>query len=86
MRDSFTFLHKFYLDFDSKKDAAPALLNLLQLTYNNLLDLSVSAQAEEITPLTPSYVRDVVCEAPSLAGIIPQDMKMVCGDIIFAKE
>ena len=84
MRDSFTFLHKFYLDFDSKSDAKPALLNLMQLTFNNLLELSVSASANEITSLTPQYARETVCETPSLAGIIPQDMKMVCSDIIFA--
>jgi len=29
MRESFTFIHKNYLDFDSKKDGKPALLNLL---------------------------------------------------------
>jgi len=86
MRDSFTFLHKFYLDFDSKKDAAPALLNLLQLTFNNLLDLGVSAAADEITPLTPQYIRETVCESPSLAGVIPQDMKMVCSDIVLAHD
>jgi hypothetical protein len=84
MRESFTFIHKFYLDFDSKKDAAPALLNLLQLTYNNTLDLSVSILPDEVTALSNSYVRDTVCELPQLQGIIPEDMKMVCNDIIFA--
>lgn len=29
MRDSFTFIQKFYLDFESKTDGKPALLNLL---------------------------------------------------------
>jgi hypothetical protein len=86
MRDSFTFIHKFYLDFDSKRDAQPALLNLLQLTYNNGHELSVSASAEEITPLTSTYIRDEVCEVATLHSIIPQDMKMICGDIIFATE
>ena len=86
MRESFTFLHKFYLDFESKRDARPALLNLLQLTFNNLLGLGVSATAEQITPLTPAYIRDTVCEAASLQGVIPQDMKMVCPDIIFAAK
>jgi len=85
MRASFTFIHKYYLDFDSKKDAAPALLNLLGLTYNNCLDLSVSTGAGEITPLSSSYVRDTVCEVPALQGVIPADMKMVCNDIIFDK-
>lgn len=86
MRVSFAFLHKYYLDFDSKSDARPALLNLLQLTYNNRLELDVSAPASTLAPLTTAYVRETVCEAPSLAGVIPQDMKMVCGDIIFATD
>jgi hypothetical protein len=86
MRDSFAFLHKFYLDFDSKSSARPALLNLLQLTHNNLLDLGVSTTADQVTPLSPQFIREVVCEAPSLAGVIPQDMKMVCADIVFAQD
>jgi hypothetical protein len=86
MRDSFTFLHRFYLDFERKSDGRPALLNLLQLTFNNGLDLGVSTTAEEITPLSARYIRDTVCEAPSLTGIIPQDMKMVCADIVFAQD
>ena len=66
MRDSFTFLQKFYLEFDSKRDARPALLNLLQLTYNNSFDLSVSTERNEICQLTHTYIRDVICELPSL--------------------
>ena len=34
MRDSFTFIHKFYMEFDSKKDGKLALINLLQLSYD----------------------------------------------------
>ena len=86
MAQSFAFLHKFYLDFDSKRDARPALLNLLQLTHNGGLDLSVSASSEELTPLTPLFIRETICDAKSLDGIIPQDMKMVCSDIVFAQN
>lgn len=83
MRDSFTFIHKFFLEFDRKSDGKAALLNLLQLTYNNTLDLSVSTKKNEITPLSNSYIRDTVCEGQQLQGIIPEDMKMICNDIIF---
>jgi len=62
MRASFAFVHKFYLDFDSKSDGRPALLNLLQLTYNNGQDLAVSTGMDEITSLSNAYVREVVCE------------------------
>lgn len=86
MRESYKFLHQFYLDFESKSSARPALLNLLQLTFNNLLDLGASAPAASVTPLTPEHVRQTVCEAPSQAGVIPEDMKMICNDIIFAQD
>jgi len=82
MGQCFSFIHKFYLEFDSKKDGAPALLNLLGLTHNNGQDLSISTGANEITPLSNDYIRDTVCELPQLQGVIPNDMKMVCNDII----
>lgn len=62
MRDSFTFIHKFYLEFDQKSDGKESLLNLLQLTCNNGQDLGVSTASGEITPLSNTYIRDVVCE------------------------
>lgn len=86
MAQSFAFLHKFYLDFDSKRDARPALLNLLQLTHNAGLDLAVSTASDEIATLTPSFIRETICDSKSLDGIIPQEMKMVCSDIIFAQN
>jgi hypothetical protein len=85
MKTCFVFLHKFYLDFESKKDAKPALVNLLGLTFNGLLELGVSADSDKIVKLTSTYVRDVICEQPHLQLVIPQDMKMVCADIIFAQ-
>jgi hypothetical protein len=81
MRDSFSFIHKFYLEFDSKKDGKPALINLLQLSYDKAY---VSIEMNEVKSLSSSYVRDTVCEMASLKGIIPEAMKMVCNDIIFA--
>lgn len=84
MRESFEFIHKFYLDFDSKRDAKTALINLLQLSFNNLHDLGVSASTKDIIPLTNTYVRETICERQEIQGIIPQDMKMVCNDIIFS--
>lgn len=62
----FKFLAKFYLDFENKGDGRQSLCNLLQLTYNGGLDLSVSALETEVTILTPAHVRDVVCEMPQL--------------------
>ena len=84
MRAAFAFVHKFYLDFESKSDGRPALLNLLQLTYNNGQDLAVSTGVDDITSLSNAFVRDVVCEGAQLQGVIPEQMKMVCNDIIFA--
>ena len=64
MKESFKFIHQFYLDFDSKRDGRAALLNLLQLTYNCTFDLGVSASSEEVTSLSNTYVRDTICEMP----------------------
>ena len=84
MRDSFTFIHKFYLDFDSKSDGKESLLNLLQLTQNNGNDLGVSCTLGEIPKLSNTYIRDTICEGAQLQGVIPEKMKMICNDIVFA--
>ena len=81
MKDSFTFIHKFYMEFDSKKDGKAALINLLQLSDGSS---EVSVGVKDIKNLTNAYVRDTICEQPSLKGIIPEAIKMVCNDIIFA--
>lgn len=64
MKLCFTFLAKFYLDFETKGDGRESLCNLLQLTNNGGLDLSVSAPEAEVLVLTPEYVRNTICEMP----------------------
>mmetsp|Transcript_34907 Transcript_34907/g.53570 ORF Transcript_34907/g.53570 Transcript_34907/m.53570 type:complete len:481 (-) Transcript_34907:50-1492(-) len=86
MKDMFTFIQKFYLEFDSKKDAKQALLNLLTLTYNNGMDLSVSTAHDEVIPINNDFIRQTACELPQLNGVISTDMKIVCNDIVFAQE
>ena len=70
------------MEFDSKKDGKAALINLLQLTQGD----DVSVGIDEVKDLSNTYIRDTVCEQPSLKGIIPEAIKMVCNDIIFANE
>mmetsp|Transcript_6656 Transcript_6656/g.11204 ORF Transcript_6656/g.11204 Transcript_6656/m.11204 type:complete len:314 (-) Transcript_6656:124-1065(-) len=62
MKQCFIFINQNYLDLDSKRDARPALLNLLQLTYNNTLDLNLSVYGDEVMDLDKTYIRDTVCE------------------------
>ena len=59
MKDSFTFIHKFYMEFDSKKDGKAALINLLQLSEGSS---EVSVGVNDLKDLTNDYVRDTVCE------------------------
>ena len=59
MKDSFTFIHKFYMEFDSKKDGKAALINLLQLSE---CSSEVSVGVKDLKDLTNAYVRDTVCE------------------------
>ena len=78
----FVFIHKFYMEFDSKQDSRLALLNLLQLTTYNGIDHGVSISGDDITPITNAFIRNKVCEMPQLQGVIACDMKIICNDII----
>lgn len=85
MKFCFEFLAKFYLDFESKGDGRNALLNLLMLTNNGGLELSVSAHADTMPRLGHEYVRETICEQPQLQGILAEDFKANVADIIFDK-
>jgi hypothetical protein len=54
-------MKKFYLDFKSKKDAAPAFMNMLMLNYNNFLDVD---DEKKIQPLTKEKANSITKSAP----------------------
>lgn len=59
MKEGFTFIQKFYMEFDSKKDGKAALINLLQLTQGGS---DVSIGIDEVKDLSKAYIRDTICE------------------------
>lgn len=85
MKLCFEFLAKFYLDFASKGDGRNALLNLLMLTNNGGLELSVSVPEDMMPRLSHEFVRATICEQPQLQGILAEDFKANVADIIFDK-
>jgi hypothetical protein len=55
--DGMTFINQFYLEFPSKKDATPAVLNLTQNNFNGWLDVN---DDEKLHNVTPALVKSVV--------------------------
>ncbi len=47
--DGMTFINSFYLEFDSKRDAFPAILNMLQLNFDNFLDSNEDNKVQLLT-------------------------------------
>lgn len=83
-RDIFDCLQKFYLDFlgQALQDTQDALLNILQLNYDNYTDYSDTLL---IQTLTKPIVKTAV-EAPCMQGVISDDMKLYAVDILFKKK
>jgi hypothetical protein len=49
IKDGLDFINKFYLEFESKRDATPACLNLLMLNYDHFLDINDDARIQVLT-------------------------------------
>jgi hypothetical protein len=78
VKDGFAFIHKNYLEFDEKRDARQALLNLLMLNNDNYTDINDDSK---IVIFTKEMVRTIAENAP-YKEIIENDMKMVSSDIV----
>ena len=79
-KDGLLCIQKFYLEHgELNQRCTDAILNLLQLNYDNFLDLSN----------VRSYDRQAVKEATlnkNLEGVIPDDMRMYAVEIVFRKK
>ena len=64
---------------DSKKEAVPALLNMLLLNYDNYLDIDDN---KKISPLTKQRAREAV-QSEVFKGIVSDDMKSTAVELIF---
>lgn len=74
----FEFINSFYLEFEYKKDAQPAVLNLLQINYDNYL----SHTSEESVVLTEQFVREVV-NKDCYKSILPEGIRMLAVELAF---
>ncbi len=53
------------MEFERRQDGREALLNLLQLTYNNYLELQVSVPTDSsLKKLTSAYLRETISGLP----------------------
>jgi len=83
-RDILACMQKFYLDHwgVALQDSQDALLNILQLNYDNYIDYSNDCV---IQPLTKPNVK-VALDASHLVGVMLDDMKLYAVDILFKKK
>ena len=77
--DGMTFINHFYLEFNSKRDATPAVLNLMQLNYDNFLDVNDDAKLQV---LTPSYAKQMV-NKECYKEILPENIRMLAVELAF---
>lgn len=73
------FINKFYLEFDQKRDATPSILNLLQLNYDNYLDVN---DDKKIYHLTIEKAKSVVNNEP-YKSLMSENIKLLAVELIF---
>mmetsp|Transcript_32159 Transcript_32159/g.31477 ORF Transcript_32159/g.31477 Transcript_32159/m.31477 type:complete len:103 (-) Transcript_32159:74-382(-) len=71
LQSGFTFTHNFYLDYSNKNEMAPAVFNMLQLNYNNYLDVN---DDKLIQLLTTQKAKEHIA-SEMFQGIISNDMR-----------
>jgi hypothetical protein len=79
LKHGFTFIHSFYLEFNNKKDACPAILNMLMLNYNNYLDVD---DDKKIQLLTKEKAKERV-NTDAFTGVLDNDQKMLAVELLF---
>lgn len=75
----FEFINAFYLELDHKRDAQPAVLNLLQLNYDNYLEYSDDSKT---VVLTEQIVREVV-NRECYKSIMAENVRMLAVELVF---
>ena len=77
--EGLTFINQFYLEFNSKRDATPAVLNLMQLNYDNFLDINEDGKLQIVTP---SFAKSVV-NKECYKEILPENIRMLAVELAF---
>jgi hypothetical protein len=73
------FINKFYLDFPSKKDATPAVLNLVQSNFDGWLDVNEDAKLYNVTIAS---VKSIV-NRESYKEVLPENIRMLAVELSF---
>jgi hypothetical protein len=79
IKDGFTFINNFYLEFESKRHATPSVLNLLRLNYDHFLDINDDSK---IVPLTPALAKSVA-NSSQYQSILPENIRMLAVELAF---
>lgn len=80
LKDGLSLIQKSYLDHaDLNSLCSDAMLNILQLTYDNYQNTTAT-----IKTFTRDYVKESLNQV-TLSGLISDDMKMYALDIVFKK-
>lgn len=81
LKDGLKCIQQHYLDHDELNQASnDALLNVLQLNYDNYQNLDV-----DLKTLSKQHVKEA-CDSKTLDGVITNDMKLYAIDIVFKKH
>ncbi len=79
VKDGFEFINQFYLEFESKRHATPACLNLLRLNYDNYLDVNDDSK---IQVHTPQLAKSVINKEQYLS-VLPENIRMLAVELSF---
>ena len=77
--DGMAFINKFYLEFPSKKDATPAVLNLIQSNFDGFLDVNDDAKLHNVTVASVKSIAN----RESYKAVLPENVRMLAVELSF---
>ena len=78
LTEGMDFIRAFYLDFESKRDAFPAIINMFMLNYDNFLEVS----DDKIQLLTQDRAREVIYR-DTFKNIISENLRSLAVELLF---
>lgn len=79
MKEGFEFINHFYLEFESKRDAKPACLNLLGLNFDNFLDVN---EDSKVGPVTHQMAKGTV-NREDYKALLSESVRMLAVELSF---
>ena len=74
-----TFINQFYLEFSSKKDTTPAVLNLAQSNFDGWLDVNDDAKLHNVTVASVKQIVNKEC----YKAVLPENVRMLAVELAF---